>query len=348
MFGLQHFEAVNNYCISEGSVGGFPTGYINNEISSLYGKIGIIRMHNTINSSFEVKQIEQNEEYRFISVEELIKKVNQPQLLGEDFIGAFPTFKQEFRNNKTLISVILIPKQAGDLVTIPISHLQQYNIKIPIITLDLFCAVNKYLYDKGTFTGGFPINIEGSANHNNSIIHVIGIKPNYCIYEEITDLQFYIDTYIYDQSFTYDQKLYIRKSLNEIVRSFPNSPYLTEIEKRNLINNALKKQLSIYPLNESGSKANAEVNGSKIRVNLNLFPDRQKDFIDLCRTMIHELLHISGYEHPIYSHEFRQYAGCGCNGETTGVPDDAKKYWYSTPLRAECIFDYMTQNDIIY
>ncbi|HHQ2478020.1 hypothetical protein P4261_16175 [Bacillus thuringiensis] len=337
---LKQFTAVHRYCLAEGFEGGFLSGDSTN--SEFYWKIGIMKIHKN-SESIIPKDIEETDNFRLTTVEDMFMKANNLPEIGNDFIGAIPTFEQGTHNGKIYNGVIFIRENAADLITVPVLKLKEYAQDVTTSAKSRFFAVNRYLHDQGTYPGGFPTFSEGPSLNDESLINLIAFKENYCSHEGISDLNFYSQFYEY-HNFVWDDEFYIRKAFNEVIRAFPDSPFLNMDEKKNLRDIAIKSKLLIYP--ETNPTLNGTASGNKITLNLNNFRDKDTGFLEMCRTTIHELMHISGYEHPNKLESFQAYAGCGCTGQTVGIPQDALDYWTSVPLKAECTFAN-TQTDHI-
>lgn len=336
---LKQFTAVNRYSIAEGFEGGFLSG--DSTKSEFYWNVGIMRI-NKNSESIVPKEIEETDAFRLTNVEDMIKKVNQLPGIGEEFIGAIPTFEQGTHNGIVTNGVIFIRENAADLISVPVLTLKNYAQDITTSVKSRFFAVNRYLHDLGTHPGGFPTFSEESLLNDEDSINLIAFKEGYCSHEGIPDIHFNAQFYEY-HDFTWDNEFIIRKAINEVIRSFSASPFLKDDEKLALTE-ALKTNMLIYP--ETDPTLNGGALGNKITLNLNTLLSSNNGFTELCRTTIHEFMHVAGYSHINKLDSFQNYAGCGCTGLTVGVPLEALKYWTSVPLKAECTFGNVQSDHI--
>ncbi|MET3689561.1 hypothetical protein ABIC37_005111 [Priestia megaterium] len=348
-FSDNRFRAVFRYCIRDNKyIGGFPdfidrssaVSEKNYDVDKVFNYIGVFRIHQGAGKVKEIPLDVFNRDwsgnlslptYRIRRANALIKELGY----GNEFKAAFPTFEMGPNGG---VEVLFLYEKAAKFKEISKDELN--GIGFPTVMNSevlLMRAVNAYncIGYKGEYAGGFPTYL-GEYNP----IYAFMLTKGFCSYEEIPDIHDFVQMFDI-QGFSGNFSEHIKSALCEVVRKLDRSQHLKPVEKHKLVDEVFKKKaVRFRPGSGPWNGFTPVIGGEEIQINQAQFSTitstSSPDFLNLCQTVIHELMHVAGYDHITYNPSFNAYAGAGCTGSSTGVPADAWNYFDSAPLRAEC------------
>ena len=142
-----------------------------------------------------------------------------------------------------------------------------------------------------------------------------------------TDAQFSIGPFKFDRDISAEQtlKLYER---HRAVHKLVNSCERLTTSQRAALRSAYQRSIQHSRTTTRGALGESLVRGSRIWINFeNLFPRGDEE---IGRTLIHEMMHCAGFDHP--------------NRQPTDTPGDAGPYFGTPPLLAElCVSDRQSE-----
>ncbi|MEB9897190.1 hypothetical protein P4K96_27625 [Bacillus cereus] len=260
----------------------------------------------------------------------------EKQKHGDPIVGALPTFEQGLRNGVEHLAITFIREEADDFRKVHPDELKALGIHTHVqIPHERFKAINKYVfrYLDGYYSG-FP-----TFTDNDGLIHFIAIKHGFADDDHVPDslvhahlnYGFNTDHTKSTNDLTAEFRARIFFALRLVMNSLGTHSAISDEEIRKVV------QASYHNLRISRMDNDDFVgwtNGDDIWLDESEFTDLDNESI--AETLIHELLHVAGETHIDKLSTFDQFANYGCGNDIPNIPDDAKEYWMSAPLRAEC------------
>ncbi|WP_161515438.1 hypothetical protein [Priestia megaterium] len=365
-FRYHRLLTVSRYCDVEGFAAGFPLFYHNP--SKVFGqKLQIIKIKDYVVDRREFTEKDYSRQPGRLNLDVVSHIIREGNALIQrrslDFAGAIPTFEKVTVDGEMRITVNFLKKDFCDKVTIDRETIKELGYPPPLMEKERWHAVNKYNEVKlgNKYEAGFPT----FNDEDNGPVEAIFIKKGHCEREEIPIIHESVQSYFYEGfARNRDFELFIKRSFNEVVRRLENktTEYLEPDEVQALIDKGLKRILTIRPYTGTrliNAEAHPDINEIHYREaafppgSLATTPTPSAQYIDLCRSTIHELMHMGGGKHDVVNKSlphFMDAAGLGCKRNIvmdcahnpTGhleILPEAAKYYLTSPLRAECYID---------
>ncbi len=305
------FVGVNNYAWANNLVGSFPNfhhaDYGDGEVN------GVIILNSSAAEWRDVPAVELGDPpaddmpARF--------RATNDWASSRGFAGGFPNFHEADYGNGTVYGTILLKSDAVEWRDVPATELGDPPDRDIAAR---FTATNDWAASHG-FVGGFP-NFHEADYGNGRVYGTILLKPGKAQWADVlSDVLLLCAQFQFDSAITSQQ---IQRLLQRhmFARTRVGScGTLSPKEKADLIA-AYRRRIWHGVNTDANANASAEVDGTRIWVNFsNLFPLGNDE---IAQTLIHEMMHCSGYRHPSKS----------------GNPGDSGPYYGSPPLQAEiCI-----------